>query len=898
MSITHETKQNNGLKDAALNYALRQWQVVPIYTFTGGRCSCPKGARCTSPGKHPMTKHGLEEATTNSAQLNKWWTNAPQANVALRTGAVSGFWVLDADGAQGVEAVKQLEAVFGPLPTTPTVRTGGGGIHYYFKVTADVTINNTTKLGDQPVDVRGEGGYVLAPPSNHASGKGYVWELSPNHAPLAVAPAWLTDVVTKKTSWPVTAASVVQAPVVPSAPTSVPKPMLMPSAERRTVRVQEDLDLTTASGAQEGSRHNRLLRLIGHHLGRGEPRDEVRSMALAFNADCKPPTDEAEVNRIVDDLADKQEAADKLSDHWEPPVPFHEFELPPFPTAALSPWLRSYVEAVATATQTPADMVAMLVLSTLAAAVAKKVEVVVKEGYREPLNLFTVTAMPPGSRKSAVYADVTAPLLEYEASEIRRLTPIIEEEKTRLEIQQKHHAKMKDEVLKAKPEEYDMLLRQAVTTAGTLATVSVPALPRLVASDTTPERLATLLQEQEGRMAVMSPEGDVFDLMAGRYGTKGAANFGVYLNGHAGDDLRVDRVNRPAEFVKRPALTLGLVVQPDVIHGLADKPGFRGRGLLGRFLYAMPRSLVGRRCVDPPSVPASVRDHYQAKLLSLLRLECLRNEHREQQPYCLQLTAEARQVLFDLAHWIEPLLAEAGDLGCIADWAGKLVGAVVRIAGLLHMAEHVDAQTPWTIALQKETMDRAVEIGKYLIPHARAAFAQMGADPVIEDAKFVWSWVTRKGLAEASERDIYEGTKGRFRRMELLRPVLLVLVNHGYLRPKMVRQPRGPGRRPSPCYEVNPYQPTQDAQCVQPGFLAADNANSGNNASALAPSANGGTMSLADQPPMDSANSGNNASGLAKPGLDDVAVVEQPVVDSANSGNIASAFASAKPAAA
>lgn len=79
----------------------------------------------------------------------------------------------------------------------------------------------------------------------------------------------------------------------------------------------------------------------------------------------------------------------------------------------------------------------------------------------------------------------------------------------------------------------------------------------------------------------------------------GAANLEVFLKGHAGDLLRVDRKGRPAEHVEHPALTLGLAVQPDVLRDIARMPGFRGRGLLARILYALPTSTVGRRKIAP-----------------------------------------------------------------------------------------------------------------------------------------------------------------------------------------------------------------------------------------------------------------------------------------------------------
>jgi replicative DNA helicase len=100
--------------------------------------------------------------------------------------------------------------------------------------------------------------------------------------------------------------------------------------------------------------------------------------------------------------------------------------------------------------------------------------------------------------------------------------------------------------------------------------------------------------------------------MAGRYSVHGVGNFGVFLKGHAGDTLRVDRMGRD-EYVKSPALTLGLAVQPEVIRGLAQKQGFRGRGLLGRIIYAPPPvNLLGRRNMNPPPVPDDVRQAYHS----------------------------------------------------------------------------------------------------------------------------------------------------------------------------------------------------------------------------------------------------------------------------------------------
>ncbi len=130
-------------------------------------------------------------------------------------------------------------------------------------------------------------------------------------------------------------------------------------------------------------------------------------------------------------------------------------------------------------------------------------------------------------------------------------------------------------------------------------------------------------------------EGGAFETMAGRYSD--VANIDVYLKAHAGEDVRVDRVGRPSVHLKRPALTLGLAVQPDVIRGLAGKPGFRGRGLLARFFFSMPSSLVGRRDVDPPAVPADVADLYDMVISTVLCERGTADASGELVPYKLEL---------------------------------------------------------------------------------------------------------------------------------------------------------------------------------------------------------------------------------------------------------------------
>ena len=157
------------------------WAVLPLHVpvLGGGGCSC--GFRdCDSPGKHPRTQHGLTDASCDRGTLERWGAQWPEANIGIATGAASGFFVLDLDSEDALGAV--VDAV-GPLPPT-LVSLTGRGLHLFFKDAEGV--KNRAKLWPR-VDVRGSGGYIVAPPSLHSSGKLYRWQ-TPICREIAEAP--------------------------------------------------------------------------------------------------------------------------------------------------------------------------------------------------------------------------------------------------------------------------------------------------------------------------------------------------------------------------------------------------------------------------------------------------------------------------------------------------------------------------------------------------------------------------------------------------------------------------------------------------------------------------------------------------------------------------------------
>jgi Bifunctional DNA primase/polymerase, N-terminal len=182
----------SALLDAALGYAARGIPVYPVHwprPSTGGAslaCSCLRGVACDRPAKHPLVRHGVKDATTDAAQLERWWQQWPNANLGLATGV--RFDALDIDGAAGLAALRQLARAQAPWLPGPVVCTGGGGWHYWFAPTG---LGNRPPRGLGHVDWRGRGGCVLAPPSRHAAGATYRWLHGLDQAPLPEVPAAL-----------------------------------------------------------------------------------------------------------------------------------------------------------------------------------------------------------------------------------------------------------------------------------------------------------------------------------------------------------------------------------------------------------------------------------------------------------------------------------------------------------------------------------------------------------------------------------------------------------------------------------------------------------------------------------------------------------------------------------
>lgn len=254
-----------GSAAAALAYRARGWSVIPL----------------RARDKRPLISwQPYQRTPASEAEVRAWFQRWPAANVGIVTGAVSGLVVLDVDpGHGGVASLGELERRHGPLPRTLEAISGGGGRHLYFAHPGGHVPNRVAVAPG--IDLRGDGGMIVAPPSVHPSGVPYVWR--PGRGPGQAAPAALPE-------WVVEAVA--------------------PSGAREGHPLAHWRRLV-AEGVAEGARNNTIASLSGHLLWHGVDPDVVTELLLCWNRHrCRPPLPDAEVVRTVQSITRLHERED------------------------------------------------------------------------------------------------------------------------------------------------------------------------------------------------------------------------------------------------------------------------------------------------------------------------------------------------------------------------------------------------------------------------------------------------------------------------------------------------------------------------------------------------------------------------------------------------------------
>lgn len=485
---------------------------------------------------------------------------------------------------------------------------------------------------------------------------------------------------------------------------------------------------------------------------------------------------------------------------WEEPLLFGDYQTTDIPSSLLPTWLGEYAGAVAKYNKTPDGLAVMLALSTAATCLQKKfvISPYQDEGYKEPLNVWTLTCLPPASRKTAVIEALTAPIETWESAQAE----ILAAEIVRVRNKRQVNLARKDKLVKQAANIEDIKDREKILGEIEQIEKDIPEeirAPRLWTADVTPERLQSLLVEHDEKMSLLSDESAIFEIMAGIY-SNGKANLDVFLQAHAGKSMRVDRATRSAHL-DSPALTFGLAVQPAVISdfGQGAKKKFRGNGALARFLYCLPPNNIGSRAIrERYIINENTKENYHHGIYRLLDMQLDHAENGNAQPRRLSLDEEALENWLTFAEEIEVKQGPGAEFEAIQDWTGKLPGAVLRIAGLFHIVEHGQN----TMLVNSATLQRALDLVKILIDHTKAAFDLMGTEQSTGDAKAILEWILSNDLHEFSKTEVRRALKGRWTKAERLDRAIENLLNREIVGNPFKKETEG---RHAVVFPVNPY---------------------------------------------------------------------------------------------
>jgi hypothetical protein len=711
-------------------------------------------------------------------------------NIGLLLGAPSGGLVdVDIDS----NAAKCLSHL---LPATGMVhgRDGNPGSHYWYHVDDEIPATTQFKnpvTGEMIIECRSTGGQTVVPPSSYSTGAGLsvlTWE-------------------------------------------KYAKPSKINGTELLTIVARiAAITLLASVWNREGSRHVKALAVAGMLLRGGV---DVETTQSIIEAVCDLSGDDETEDRLacVESTAAKIAAGDmatgaptlaELIDskivsalskwlslqngthkwgmiasptEWDPIIPFDQVKTPENPASLLPGIYGTFAEQLAHAAEVSVSLTTLAVMGVLSAALAKRFVVSPWEGWSEPIVLYILAALPPANLKSLVTREATRPLDTWECAARQSMGPDIAKARSQRKNQESQIQSLRAKAAKNSNKIQQQQQFEEVTLLES-SLVEIPVPQQIYVNDVTPETLATVVVEQNGRVAIISDEGGIFEVIAGLY-NKGNANYDILLKGIDGGRVRIRRKDR--ELDVHPLLTLLLIVQPQIVRNMADKKVYQGRGFLERFLYVVPPSLLGRRSLNTPPLSDGVRTQYQQAINRLLNIQPLVVHGSGDVARVLSLDEKARDIWQRFRRDIETELRPDGRLSDCLGWGGKIAGFTLRIAGLLHVAEHGESAKVIKVA----TMERAVRMAGLLVEHALAAFDMMHNDEASDDARVVFEWLCQQGKSRFRRTECLTKFHGRFTGKKRFDAALNILIDRNMISP-LRHETTTEGKRQTGYYEVNP----------------------------------------------------------------------------------------------
>jgi hypothetical protein len=454
---------------------------------------------------------------------------------------------------------------------------------------------------------------------------------------------------------------------------------------------------------------------------------------------------------------------------WESPIPLTQLpEVECFPVNALPRRLNSFVEEVAHALSCPPDFAATSLLAVAGAAIGASRALQIKEGWKERPCLYLALVGSPGTAKTQAIEAVASPVY---AEQARRYA--------------------------------DYRLRvKAWKNAGRAG--DPPELDSVFVSDVTTEKLASILQNNPRGVALIRDELSGWVSGMDQYRAKGrGSDRQFFLSAWSGTSFRYDRVNKDESLIiPHPFVSVLGGIPPDLLNRLRGHRQIWD-GFVDRILFAYPRPFPARE-ETWASVSDDAGQQWAKVLANLWSLHMEPTAEQDVRPQFIRFTSDGRD------EWVQftRIIAQEQNREDLADamkgHLPKFRSYGARLALIIHCLRMACGE-PQGSGVDGDSMSRAAALVEYFLSHAKKIHAAIDADPRVTLARRVESWIRRERRKRFTRREAHNALQGTFKVVDDLEPILLMLQEHGLIRPEPIEAKPGPGRRASPGFQVHPH---------------------------------------------------------------------------------------------
>ena len=666
--------------------------------------------------KQPAIKKWRENATTDPIQIQRWFDLSPKAVAGIELGR-AGLMVIDADrhgGPDGVVNFYDLQVKHGGLPEGPVTNTAGGGQHFFFMQPNGEPFGNSTGNLPPGVDVRGKGGWVVAPGSVRPDGAR--WEEMPGIASLVEAfkegtvptlPVWLGATIRMAKSKPPPSTNGAHPAVATVATIATGREAVY---ARQALRgAAKDL-----ADAPDGSRNEtlnaktfRMARMAArgwiaqsdvvdalHEAAKESGLDDAeiqKSLASGMTAGLDNPADDLEDLHplIVDGVAFPAKAPNGKADDAEDPHPLTRKlpDPPEFPLDALPDILKGGIKTLEARTQAPTALCANSLLSAIVLATQAHRNVMLPTDQDRPISNFFVTVAETGERKTSVDNYALVPVKARQ--EARQIA--LESELRIYCDEHDAYAAERAVILKNNKRDYK-------AKAKALAALDEPKKPLgalMTCSDPTMEGLTKVLIDNQPSIGIFSSEGGGF--FGGHGFSEDAKMRTAAALSKVWDDGCLDRVRAKDGYhnLRGRRVTTHLQIQPVIAATVFSDPLLTGQGLTSRLLPAAPKSTQGTRFwkdVSEEDKAGLVACHLRLTELFQTKLPIKEGTLNQLDPGLLKFDRHARKLWIKYTDDVERRLVPDGDLRPVSGFGAKMGEHVARLAGALCLFENSEAK--------------------------------------------------------------------------------------------------------------------------------------------------------------------------------------------------------------